>query len=288
MNPFPIVDAHLHVWDINRLRYPWLESVPLLNRSYLLDDYRQACGEIQIEKMVFVQAECDFSQYHQEAQWVTELAQQDNRIAGIVAWAPLEEGEPVRDELESLAANPLIRGIRRIIQFEEDIEFCLRPDFIKGVQSLADYALSFDICIAHHQMANALSMVRQCHEVRFILDHIGKPDIKNQLFEPWKTEIKALAEIPNLWCKMSGLVTEADMENWTPDDLKPFIEHVLDCFGFDRVAYGGDWPVARQATEYPRWVETLYRTVEQASQSEKQKLFRDNAVKFYNLDTNHS
>ena len=283
MIPFPIVDAHLHVWDINHLHYPWLESVPLLNRSYLLDEYRQACGEIQVEKTVFVQAECDFSQYQQEAQWVTELAQQDNRIAGIVAWAPLEKGEAVQRDLETLAANPLIRGIRRIIQYEEDIGFCLRPDFVKGVQLLADYALGFDICVAHHQVANALSMVRQCPEVHFILDHIGKPDIKNQLFEPWKTEIKALSEIPTVWCKMSGLVTEADMENWTPNDLKPYIEHVLDCFGFDRVVYGGDWPVACQATDYPRWVETLYEIIEHCSASEKQKLFRDNAIQFYRL-----
>ena len=253
MIPFPIVDAHLHVWDIKPLHYPWLDSLPQLNKSYLLDDYRQACGDVRVEKMVFLQAECDFGQHMQEAEWVTELAGQDHRIEGIVPWVPLEKGDAVQNDLEVMARNPLIKGIRRIIQFEEAIDFCLQPDFIKGVQLLAKYLLSFDICISHQQMSNTFKMVRQCPEVNFILDHIGKPDIKKQLFHPWKKELRELSEIPNVWCKMSGLVTEADMENWTPDDLKPYIEHVLDCFGFDRVLYGGDWPVACQATDYPGW-----------------------------------
>lgn len=283
MPDFPIVDTHLHVWDINRLRYPWLKDIPLLNKPYLLADYNQATGPVKVEKMVFLQCECDFSQFMEEAEWVTSLASEDSRLQGIVPWAPLEKGDGVKADLEKLASNPRIKGIRRIIQFEPDIEFCLRPDFVRGVQALTAFGLHFEICISHIQMANTIKLVQQCPNVRFILDHIGKPDIKNHVLDPWRQEIRTLSEMPNVWCKVSGLVTEADHQKWTKEDLKPYIDHVIACFGFDRVMYGGDWPVAFQATEYPRWVETLEWAVSGCSETELRKLFRDNAIKFYVL-----
>jgi L-fuconolactonase len=281
---FAIVDTHLHVWDPGYLRYAWLDGVPFLNKPYLLEDYRRACGPVQVEKMFFLQCEVDPSQYIAEAEWVTKLAQEeDPRIEGIVPWAPLELGEQARPALETLAQNPLIKGIRRIIQFEPDPAFCLRPDFVRGVQALPDYSLHFEICIDHTQMANTIRMVQQCPGVQFILDHIGKPDIKNQVMEPWKQEMKALAQFPNVWCKMSGLVTEADHQRWTRDDLRPYIDHTLDCFGFDRTMYGGDWPVAYQAAEYPRWVETLAWAISGCTEAERRQLFRDSAIAFYRL-----
>lgn len=283
MIPFPIVDTHVHLWDPSNLRYPWLDGNALLNKPYLLADYKRACGPVQVEKMVFLQCECDFSQFQQEADWVTKLAQQDPRIKGIVPWAPLEKGDEARPALAKLAENPLIKGVRRIIQFEPDIEFCLQPNFVKGVQALTDYNFSFDICIFHPQLANTIKLVQQCPNVKFILDHIGKPDIKNHLLDPWRAEIKQLASLPNVWCKVSGLVTEADHEHWTEDDLKPYIDHVIDAFGFDRVMYGGDWPVAYQATEYPHWVETLEWAVSGCSEGELRQLFHENALGFYRL-----
>jgi L-fuconolactonase len=283
MPDFPIVDTHLHVWEPNRLRYPWLDGNPLLNKPYLLEDYNRATSPVKVEKMVYLQCECVPDQFMDEAEWVTHLASKDSRLQGIVPWAPLEKGDSAKGDLEKLAANPLIKGIRRIIQFEPDIEFCLQPDFVKGVQSLCDFGLHFEICISHIQMANTIKLVQQCPNVRFILDHIGKPDIKNHLLDPWRQEIKKLSEMPNVWCKISGLVTEADHQKWTKGDLKPYIDHVIGCFGFDRVMYGGDWPVAFQATEYPRWVETLEWAVSGSSENELRKLFRDNAIKFYVL-----
>lgn len=283
MPNFPIVDTHLHLWNPSYLRYPWLDGNDLLNRPYLLEDYRRHTGPVEVEKMVFLQCEVEPSQHLAEAAWVTELAGQDPRIQGIVPWAPLELGDGARSSLETLAQNPLIKGVRRIIQFEPDPEFCLRPDFVRGVQILPEYGFSFDICIHHPQMANTIKLVEQCPNVQFILDHIGKPDIKGQVMEPWAQELRTLASFPNVWCKMSGLVTEADHQAWTPADLQPYIEHVLDCFGFDRTMYGGDWPVAYQATEYPRWVATLEAAVRGASEADLRKLFRDNAIAFYRL-----
>ncbi|MBN2293296.1 MAG: amidohydrolase family protein [Pirellulales bacterium] len=283
MLDFPIVDTHLHLWDPAHLRYPWLDDLPTLNRPHLPDDYRQACGQIEVEKMVFLQCECDFSQFQQEVDWISVLAQKDRRIEGIVAWAPLEKGKAARGALERLAENPLLRGIRRIIQFEEDIEFCLQPDFVKGVQMLPEFDMSFDVTIVPLQMENTVKLIRQCPDVHFMIDHCAKPQIREGLLEPWKTHMRTLSEMPNVWCKVSGLVTEADKQNWTQEQLKPYIDHVIDCFSFDRMVFGGDWPVVTLASEYTRWFETLCWAVEDASQSEKRKLFHDNAIIFYRL-----
>src|SRR5829696_7476148 len=147
MPAFPIIDTHLHIWDLGRIRYPWLAGVPKLNRNHLIEDYRRACGPVQVAKMVFVQCECEPSQAQQEAAWVMEVSKSDPRICGIVAWAPLEKGAGAETDLVTLRSNPLVKGIRRIIQFEPDIGFCLRPDLVRGVQSLHAHGLSFDLCI---------------------------------------------------------------------------------------------------------------------------------------------
>ena len=284
MEKFPIVDTHVHLWHPEQLRYPWLTEVPALNRPYLLKDYIAAYGALEIESIVFVQCDTHPDDGLKEPAWVTSLAAVEPRIQGIVAWAPLEEGARVAAFVEKLAENRLVKGIRRLIQ-SESVDFCVQPDFVSGVKVLSRYGLSFDICIFHPQLANAIRLVEQCPHVQFILDHIGKPDIKNQLFDPWKQEIKTLAGFPNVHCKISGLVTEADFEKWTPADLQPYIEHVINCFGFDRVIYGSDWPVSTQASDYPRWVQTLKDAVSGCSSEALRNLFRDNAIRFYRLDT---
>ena len=284
MEKFPIVDTHVHLWHPKQLRYPWLAEVPTLNRAYLLKDYIAAYGALEIESIVFVQCDTHPDDGLKETAWVTSLAAVDPRIRGIVAWAPLEEGEQVAPFVEKLAENRLVKGIRRLIQ-SESVDFCIQPNFVSGVKVLSRYGLSFDICIFHPQLANAIRLVEQCPHVQFILDHIGKPDIKHQLFDPWKQEIATLAAFPNVHCKISGLVTEADLEKWTPADLQPYIEHVISCFGFDRVIYGSDWPVSTQASDYPRWVQTLKDAVSGCSSEALRNLFRDNAVKFYRLDS---
>jgi L-fuconolactonase len=214
---------------------------------------------------------------------VTEVARVDPRLRGIVPWAPLEKGEAAGDALAKLASNPLVKGIRRIIQFEPDPEFCLKPGFVRGVQALHAHGLSFDICINHTQLANTIKLVRQCPDVMFILDHIAKPDIKAGKLDPWRAQLRELAALPNTWCKMSGLVTEADHQKWTPGDLQPYIDHVMACFGWDRVMFGGDWPVSTQATDYPRWVNTLDAALKGASPEQLRKLYVTNAEKFYRV-----
>jgi L-fuconolactonase len=172
--------------------------VPPLNRTFLLEDYNRATSSFQIEKMVFVQCECSPAEYMKEVLWVRELARRDSRIQGIVSWAPLEKGEAVLPELEALNRNPLVKGIRRIIQFEADPDFCLRGDFIEGVRLLPLFGFTFDICISHDQAPTAVRFVEQCPEVRFVVDHIAKPDIRGRRLEPWRSAMKRLAEFPNV------------------------------------------------------------------------------------------
>jgi L-fuconolactonase len=283
MPHFPLVDTHLHIWNLDRIDYPWLANVPSLNRNHLIEDYVRACGPVAVSKMVFLQCECSPAQYEDELAWVTEVAAIDPRIRGIVPWAPLEKGPAVENELARLARNSRVKGIRRIIQFEPDPEFCLRPDFVRGVQLLPKHGLTFDLCINHTQLPNTLTLVRQCPEVRFIMDHIAKPDIKSGLLDPWREAMRALADLPNVWCKMSGLVTEADHQHWKPADLQPYIDHVIECFSFDRVMFGGDWPVSTQATDYPRWVDTLDAALKGSSPDELHRLYVRNAETFYRV-----
>lgn len=278
-----IVDTHLHLWDPQHLRYPWLDDNALLNKPYLLEHYDVATRDVPVEAMVFVQCEADFAAFRDEAAWVARLAQAEPRIRGLVAWAPLEKGGAVRRDLEALKQHSILRGIRRIIQFEPDLDFCLRPDFIEGVRALADFDLSFDICIDHRHMANTLKFVEQVPNVPMILDHIGKPAIKDGLMQPWASQLRELARFPNVWCKISGVATEADHRNWSPQQIKPYIEVALDAFGFDRVMFGGDWPVSIQAIQYPKWVEILDETLAGVSEGNRSKFWRDNARRFYRL-----
>ena len=280
----PIIDTHLHLWDVDNLNYPWIRDLPPLNRSFMVEDYREATKNFDIEKMVFLQCEVDPSQYRDEVDWVSAIAREEEpRIKGIVAWAPLEKGEAARDALDWLAQNPLVKGARRIIQFEPDPAFCIQPDFIAGVKLLAEYGLTFDICIDHRHYENTIKFVEQVPEVPMILDHIGKPAIKDGQLDPWRDQLRRLAALPNVHCKVSSLATEADQQNWTADELRPYVDHVFECFGFDRTIFGGDWPVSTLAASYDTCVTTLEALISGASDEELMKLFHDNAARFYGV-----
>jgi L-fuconolactonase len=263
----------------------WLDGNAVLDRPYGLAEYREHTRGVDVAAMVYLQVEVEPAYALLEAKWVVDRAAEDPRIQGMVPWAPLEYGEQSRAFLDALVAidRQRIKGVRRLIQSEPDLEFSSRPTFVRGVQLLAEYGLSFDICLYHPQLPSAIKLVAQCPSVSFILDHIGKPTIKERVLDPWRGQIRELASFPNVFCKVSGMVTEADHQRWTPDDLAPYVDHVLAQFGEDRVAFGGDWPVAFQASTYPRWVETLDRLTSGLSDGAKHKLWADNARKFYRL-----
>jgi L-fuconolactonase len=278
---FFITDTHVHLWDPARLRYGWLSGD--LARPHGLPEFDAARGKIAVGTIVFVEAGAHADDALAEAEWVTTLAAKEPRIKAIVANASLEKGDAVEPHLESLARLPLVRGVRRLLQGEADARYCLRPPFVEGVRRLPRHHFSFDICIKHWQLAAAVELVRACPDVTFILDHIAKPDIKAGTMEPWRAEMKRMAEMPNVWCKMSGLVTEADYTKWTPDDLRPYVEHVISCFGWNRTFFGSDWPVVTLASPYVRWAETLWNLIGEASADEKRAFFTENGKKAYRL-----
>jgi L-fuconolactonase len=281
---FPIVDSHVHLCDPGRFGYAWTTGAPSLNRQVLPADLMQAAAPVEIDRFVFVEVDVDFPQHLGEAAWVAEQAAADPRLAGMVAALPLERGKAIEAELDQLRQHKLLRAIRRLIQTQPDPEFCLQPGFIEGLKLLPQHDLAFDICILHHQMGPVIEMVRRCPEVRFVLDHIGKPGIKAGIFEPWRQQLKELAAMPNVHCKISGVTTEADHASWTREQLKPYIAYTIETFGFERVMYGGDWHVLELAGTYPQWVGIVDWVVEGCTAEEKRKLFRDNAIGFYRLD----
>jgi L-fuconolactonase len=287
MSPLPIVDSHVHLWDPTRFRMPWLDGNATLDRPYGLADFREHADGVAVEGIVYLQVEVRPAYALLEAEWVARLHEGDAGgppILGIVPWAPVEDGERARSFLDALVGiDRRIVGVRRLYQAEPDPEFATRPDFLRGVQLLAEYGLSFDLGTTHRQLPATLALVRSCPEVNFVLDHIGKPDIANGTLDPWRAQIAELAAMPNAWCKLSGMATEADRAAWTIDDLRPFAEHVLDRFGEDRVMFGGDWPVVLMASPYRRWVETVEALTAGLSHDAKRKLWAGNARRFYRL-----
>jgi L-fuconolactonase len=225
--------------------------------------------------------QCDATDGAAEVAWVAEQAKSDPRIVGIVAHAPLEQGAAVRARLAELAKHPLLRGIRRILQ-SEPLGFCARADFIAGVQALAEFNFSFDICLRRAQLPEVIALVKACPQVRFMLDHLGNPPIKDRTLDGWAVPFAELAALPNVWCKLSGIVTVA-AEKWTIEDLAPYVEHALKSFTPARLCWGSDWPVVLKASDYRHWVDATRTLLAGLPMDDQRKILHDNATSFYRL-----
>ena len=278
-----VIDSHVHFWQPQQLRYLWLDEVPAISGPFTPQELGQATQGVDLQKIVFVQADCVPEQGLDEVAWVTELARSEPRIQGIVAFAPLELGSQASTAyLDKLARYPLVKGVRRLIQ-AEGAGFANRPEFITGVQQLARYGYSFDICIVHTQMSDAVQLVQQCPKITFVLDHFGKPAIAAQQMEPWTKQVQALAALPNVLAKLSGLVTEADHAHWKAADLQPYIDHMLQCFGPARMLFGSDWPVVELAGTYERWVAAAVAATSHLPAGQQDDIFVNNAARVYRL-----
>ncbi len=283
MIDLPIIDTHFHIWDLNKLEYPWLSDVPVINRDFLLKDYDEARGEQPITAMVFVQAECRPDQHLAELVWVQSLADKDERIKGIVPWAPLETGDAVEQELADIAKDSRVKGVRRIIQFESNPDFCVQPDFVRGVQLLAYHDLHFELTIAPSHFPKVMRLIEKCPDTRFLLDHIGNPNIADKQMEPWATYLKEFAASVSHPCKFSNFVCNADLESWTIDDLRPFADAVIETFGPDRLIWGSDWPHALRTSSYQRWLNAADQVTSGLGDNDRRKIFHDTAAAFYRI-----
>jgi len=275
-----IVDAHVHFWDPSVLRYPWLEGLPSLDRPFLPAAYTSATSGIPIESMMLVEANCLPHQTLGEADFFEEAAGLDSRVAGIVAFASLTTPAELDVTLDALAARPLVKGIRHNIQGEA-AGFCTRPSFVDGVRKVGARGLTFDLCATHDRLRDVVELVRLCPDTRFVLDHCGKPAIRDRRLDPWRTDIADLAECANVWCKLSGLVTEASPTEWREADLVPYASHVVERFGTERVMYGSDWPVLTLTADYAAWFRFTEWLTNGWSDAEQRAFYRGNALRAY-------
>jgi L-fuconolactonase len=275
-----LIDTHLHLWDVEKLKYPWLDEVKDIRKSFDIKDYQEATALIPIEKMIFVQCECLAEQYMDEVNYVSEIAIYDRRIAGIISWFPLELPD-AETHLQILLKNPLIRGIRRLE--ESPISLYASYEFTDNLALLQKYHLSFDIGVKTWQLPQAVTIVERQPEIQYMLDHCGKPDIKNAEMLQWKANIRLLADNPNVYCKISGLVTEAKWNNWQVDDLRPYFDFIVEQFGFNRIVFGSDWPVVNLASNYADWFEAFLALCKDFTSEEMANILFRNASRFYRI-----
>lgn len=277
-----IVDAHQHLWDLDLFRYSWLDSLPVLNRSFLMPDYLAAAEGLNVVKSVHLEADVDEPHMLEETRHLLALADQpDNPLEGIVACCR-PESKDFKSYLDKIAGHPKLKGVRRVLHTQPD-GVSTSATFIKNVAALGDYGLSFDICFLARQLPIAINLVSKCPDVVFILDHCGVPQVKEQNLDPWRSHITEVANLPNVSCKISGLVAYADPQKWTAEDLRPFIDHAITSFGWDRVLFGSDWPVCTLSASYQQWVEALLSITQSAGEVNQRKLFHDNAIRVYRL-----
>jgi L-fucono-1,5-lactonase len=272
------IDAHQHFWRYDPRRDGWItDEMRSLRRDFLPADLERPLADHSIDGSVAVQAD----QSEQETAFLLDLARRYPFIKGVVGWVDLRS--PRLDQtLEALAADARFRGVRHLAQAEPD-DFLARDEVIRGIGRLTRFGLSYDILIVARQLSAVLTMTARLPNQPFVLDHLAKPSIKNRVLEPWATAVRELARRPNVWCKLSGLVTEADWTDWRQDQLRPYLDVALDAFGPDRVMFGSDWPVCLVAAPYERVLGVVVEYAASLSAAEREALFGGNAVRFYGL-----
>ena len=283
-----IVDAHLHVWDTDRFDYAWLQDVPALDGPMTFDELaaERVAGAAHVDGFVFVQAECRPDQALAEVDWVTTISA-DGPVVGIVAFAPLENGDAVATDLDELRDRPLVVGVRRLLQ-SEPAGFSGSESFRAGVRALAARSLTFDACVSESQLEDVVALADAAPDVTIVLDHLGKPDIAAGSPSGWREIIADLARRPNVVCKVSGLPPQTGGDAWTLDTIRPSLDTVLDAFGPDRLLFGSDWPASAGQTSYDRWLDAVVEWSSPLSEDERAALLAGTAERVYRLDADRA
>jgi L-fuconolactonase len=275
-----IIDAHHHLWKYSGAEYGWITpEMKVIRRDFLPEDLEPLMHHFGIEGTVAVQAR----QTLEETTWLLGLAEKHPLIRGVVGWVPLTDGAGVKQSLGPLATHKKLRGVRHVVQDEADPRYILRKDFNEGVSALHEFGLRYDILIFERHLPAAIEFVDRHPNQTFILDHIAKPRIKDKVISPWDRNMRELAKRQNLYCKLSGMVTEADPQHWTPEGLQPYIDVVLAAFGPRRVMYGSDWPVMLLAGDYERWYRTVRLAIAKLSQAEQDRIMGGTAAEAYGI-----
>ncbi len=273
------IDSHQHFWQYSPETHGWIsDEMAVLKQDFLPNNLAPLLKANNCTGCVAVQA----SQTLAETDWLLSLAAQNDFILGVVGWVDLRDPQ-LANTLHRLSKNPKLKGVRHVIQDEPDDEFMLQANFIRGVNLLAEYDLTYDLLIFEKHLPSALSFVEQVSGVPIVVDHIAKPNISERELQPWKKNITALAQNSSAYCKISGIVTEANWQSWKYDDLLPYLDTVVEAFGTDRLMIGSDWPVCLLAAEYEGVMEIVNQYFAPFSEQERQHVFYQNAADFYRL-----
>lgn len=274
-----VIDSHHHFWDLSKREYLWMPPTPsVLRRNYLPENLQAIIQDSGVSKTVVVQAH----QSIEESLWLLKFAEDYDFIAGVVAWVDLTDPEVGR-VLDNFNENPKLVGIRHLVHDEMDDAWLMRDSVVRGLREVGNRGLTYDLLLRPNHIKYIPHLVEKIPELRMVVDHIAKPDIASGELEPWATDIAVVADIPGIYCKVSGMVTQADHSNWKIDDLKPYASHVLEQFGPDRIMWGSDWPVSLSAARYDVVLDAALKALGKLSGEDKMKFLGRNAEVFYRL-----
>jgi L-fuconolactonase len=291
---FPVIDTHQHLWDLSKFRLPWTKNEPKLAKNHLMADYLTATADLgkvgdlpaKIVKTVYMEVDVDPVQQRAEADYVLDLCSRaDNpMVAAVVSGRPNSDG--FAKYLDAFKNSACIKGVRQVLHSPSTpAGYCLDKKFVRGIRLLGERDLSFDLCMRPGELLDAAKLIDECPGTRFILDHCGNGDVEAKDRSQWEKDIAAVAKRKNVVGKVSGIIVTAKPERWTADDLAPIVEHTLQVFGPDRVMFGGDWPVCTKTATFKQWFQALASIVRSRSAEEQRKLFHDNAVRVYGLES---
>jgi L-fuconolactonase len=273
-----IIDAHVHFWKYDKKRYDWIDkSMKILAQDYLPEHLSLTLKRNDVDGVVAVQA----SQTEFETQFLVELAKTHPVIRGVVGWVDLQ-ADNVLDRLQYFAQNPIIKGYRHVVQ-AEPMDFLARENFRRGIRLLKQFNYTYDILIYHNQLKPAFDFVGEFPDQPFVIDHCAKPDVRNKKIDEWKVQMKEIAQYSNVYCKLSGLFTEAAWKEWSAGDFYPYLDAVFNAFGIDRIMFGSDWPVMLLSGIYVQWKSLLEKYMENFRSEDREKVLGLNAAQFYKL-----
>ncbi|WP_140485745.1 amidohydrolase family protein [Flavobacterium sp. GSA192] len=274
-----IIDSHQHFWIYEAEKHAWIDDdMKVIRKNFLPEDLKLVYQANGVDGCVAVQADQTLA----ETDFLLDLAEKNNFIKGIVGWVDLRAAD-IDEVLKHYSVFPKLKGFRHVVQGEADHNFMLRPDFLNGIAALEKYNFTYDILIFPHQLGSALELARSFPNQKFVIDHIAKPYIKDGFYDGWTTLMKAISEHENVYCKLSGMTTEADYNNWTPEQIEPYMQLVLDAFGSKRILFGSDWPVCLVAGNYTKTKELVTNFIAKLSSEEQAAIMGGNAMQFYNL-----
>lgn len=274
-----VVDSHQHFWIYEAEKHAWIDDdMKVIRKNFLPENLKIVYQENNIDGCVAVQADQTLA----ETDFLLDLAEKNDFIKGIVGWIDLRAAN-IDEVLNQYSAFPKLKGFRHVVQGEADHNFMLRPDFLNGIAALEKYNFTYDILIFPHQLGAALELIRHFPNQKFVIDHIAKPYIKDGFYDGWTSLMKAISEYPNVYCKLSGMTTEADYNNWTPEQIEPYMQLVLEAFGANRILFGSDWPVCLVAGNYTKTKKLVTNFIAKLSSEEQAAIMGGNAIEFYNL-----